>query len=101
MWQSTNADRRTSEMIIDPDDQNKLVEVIGLEFEAVEWKTTEEHGYPFTNGQRPLSEHVAGWWYRRPPMVSKVLLILLRVAHLSTGSTTTRMMLSIFFPTGI
>ena len=98
MWQSTNADHRTSEMIIDPNDQGKPIEIGGPNLETEKWKKTEEHDYPL---QGPLSEHVAGLWYRRPPMVSKVLLILLRVAHMSAGRATTRMMLSIFFPTGI
>ncbi|KAF8661004.1 hypothetical protein AX14_007284 [Amanita brunnescens Koide BX004] len=62
---STNADHRTSEMTIDPDDQGKPIEIGRPNVKTEEWKKTEEHNYPL---QGPLSEHVAGWWYRRPPM---------------------------------
>ncbi|KAF8702340.1 hypothetical protein AX14_014429 [Amanita brunnescens Koide BX004] len=62
---STNADHRTSEMIIDPNDHGKPIGIGGPLLEAEERKKTEKHDYPLRG---PLSEHVAGWWYRRPPM---------------------------------
>ena len=86
MWQSTNANHRFYEMEVNPDKEKRPIEIYGPQLDTEDWHLIEEYDYPLTNHPTPLPKRITGWWYRISPRVSKILLIvLLRVAHMSTG----------------
>ena len=72
-------------MTVNPDKKKKPFKIswptLGTEY----MPQTEQYYYPLTNHPTPLPKRITGWWYRIRPRVGKILLILLRVAHMSTG----------------